>query len=290
MSDAPRLVDAHHHLWRRVPGSHPWLAGNPALDRDVTPATYDAAFAGFDIAATVWIEALAADPLAELAAAEEMRKASGGRVGAALIGHQPLDAPDFGERLDRCRAISPAFRGIRDIVAAGPEGPSLARSADLLDRPAFLDGLRELARQGLVFDLMLRPRQMARAARVLSQVPDLRVAIEHVASPNDRSVDNISAWHEGLAALAELPGTVMKVSALQCLEPGWTDDSLAGILAPVTAAFGAQRMCFGTDFPVHDQTCPGPEAIRAMDRITRDWTKPDRASLFEGTARELYSL
>ncbi|MEM9756200.1 MAG: thioesterase, partial [Pseudomonadota bacterium] len=59
------VIDAHHHLWTLAPGSHPWLAGR-ALERDFPAAAYDATFAGQEIAATVWIEALAADPMAEL--------------------------------------------------------------------------------------------------------------------------------------------------------------------------------------------------------------------------------
>ena len=275
------MIDAHHHLWTIRPGSHPWLAGDP-LGRSLTPADHDAAFAGHGIVATVWIEALAADPMAELAEAESMRRQSGGRIGAALIGHVPLDAPDAGARLDACRAVSPAFRGVRDIL-----DPRHARAPDLLDRPGFLRGLRALAKRGLVFDMMLTPAQMAPAAALLSRVPGLPVALEHVGSPHDRSPAGLRLWREGLAAL---PDCVVKVSALHCLEPGWTDDSLAAILAPLRDLFGADRMCVGTDWPVHDRICPGPEALALLRRITARWPDRDRDALFEGTARRFYRI
>jgi predicted TIM-barrel fold metal-dependent hydrolase len=88
--DGP-VIDAHHHLWTVSPGSHPWMEGR-AFHRDLAAADYDRTFAGDHIAATVWIEALAADPMAELAGAEALRRATAGRIGAALIGHVPLDA------------------------------------------------------------------------------------------------------------------------------------------------------------------------------------------------------
>ena len=86
-------------------------------------------------------------------------------IGAALIAHAPLDAEDIGDRLDACAALSPAFRGVRDILS-----PHVARGPDLLDRPGFLLGLRALAARGLIFEAMLTPPQMQRAAEVLGQV------------------------------------------------------------------------------------------------------------------------
>lgn len=278
------MIDAHHHLWTIRPRSHPWLAGDP-LGRSLTPADYDATFAHDAVAATVWIEALAADPMAELAEADAMRRASGGRIGAALIGHVPLDAADVGARLDACGAISPAFRGVRDIL-----DPRHARAADLLTRPGFLDGLRALAARDLVFDMMLTPSQMRPAAALLAQVPGLRVAVEHVGSPHDRSAAGLTLWKDGLASLAALPRCIVKVSALQCLEPHWTDATLTGIVAVVRDLFTPTRMCVGTDWPVHDRTCPGPEAIAALRRITAAWPARDRQALFTDTARDFYRI
>jgi predicted TIM-barrel fold metal-dependent hydrolase len=281
--DGP-VIDAHHHLWTLHPGSHPWMEGR-AFHRDLTAADYDRTFAGQAIAATVWIEALSSDPMAELAGAEALRQETEGRIGAALIAHVPLDAEDVEHRLDACMAHSPAFRGVRDILS-----PHVARAPDLLDRPGFLRGLRALAARGLVYDAMLTPPQMEPAAALLSKVPELSVALEHVGSPHDRSAAGLAEWRAGLDAFAALPRAIVKVSALHCLEPGWTDASLATILAPLTNRFGPARMCVGTDWPVHDETCPGPEALATFRRLTADWPAEDQRAIFMGTARAFYGL
>jgi len=284
------VIDAHHHLWRARPGAHPWIEGNAALARDFTAADHAAAFAATPIAATVWVEALAADPEAELAAAEAERQASRGRVASALIAHAPLDAPDIGERLDRLAAISPALRGVRDIVSAGAGRPSPARHPDLLARPGFRAGLAALAARGLVFDLMLRPHQMPQAARLLSALPDLRVAVEHAADPWDQSPEGLAAWRAGLAALAALPGAVLKVSALQCHDPGWSRDSLRRLMDAMVESFGPERLAWGSDWPVHDLACPGPVALEALRDVTADWPAPAQHALFAGTAAAVYGL
>jgi L-fuconolactonase len=82
----------------------------------------------------------------------------------------------------------------------------------------------------------------------------------------------------------------VKVSALQCLEPDWTDASLAAILGPITERFGPARMCLGTDWPVHDETCPGPEALDTFRRLTATWPAEDQRAIFMGTARAFYGL
>jgi predicted TIM-barrel fold metal-dependent hydrolase len=281
--DGP-VIDAHHHLWTIRPGSHPWLEGS-ALHRSFDASDYDRTFAGHDIAATVWVEALAADPEAELAAAEAVRQATDGRIGAALIAHVPLDSADVEERLDACARVSPAFRGVRDIIS-----PKAARAADLLERPGFLTGLRALARRGLIFEAMLIPSQMRAAAALLAQVPDLSVALEHVGSPHDLSASGLAIWHEGLDAFAALSGSIVKLSAMQCLEPDWTDDSLGAILAPIVERFGAERICVGTDWPVHDETCPGPEALDTLRRLTTHWSTRDQRAVFATTARRFYGI
>jgi L-fuconolactonase len=286
------IIDAHHHLWQFAPGRHPWLEqnGRTALCRDVGQEDYAETFHAFPIVGTVWIEALAADPFAELDSAEAERIASRERIATALIGHQPLDAIDICDRLDRLAARRPALRGIRDIVAAEPGKASFARRPDLLEQPGFRDGLAALAERRLVFDLMLCPAQMAAAARLLATLPDLTVAIEHVASPHDPSPAAMALWRDGLVQLAALPGVVMKVSALQCLDPDWTNDSLHRYLDPITEIFGPSRMCMGTDFPVHDLSCPGHEAIATFLHLTCDWTVAEQKAFFHDTAVRTYRL
>ncbi|MEM7722000.1 MAG: amidohydrolase family protein [Pseudomonadota bacterium] len=278
------IIDAHHHLWTIKPGSHPWLDGH-GLQRSFAASEYAAEFSDHTIVGTVWIEALAADPIAELTEAERVRLATQGRIGTALIAHAPLDADDVADRLGAYRAISPAFRGVRDILS-----PHLARSENLMARPGFLRGLRALAAHGLAFEAMLVPDQMRVAAALFRQVPELPVALEHVGSPHDRSAAGLALWRAGLDALAALPNVVLKVSALQCLEPEWTDESLHSILAPIKTRFGAERMCVGTDWPVHDQTCHGSKALDALKRITADWSESEQESLFHRTARRLYTI
>lgn len=275
--DGP-ICDAHLHAWRYDAAMYPWLAAQDAapLRRDWTRDDYRAARGGLDVRASVWVEALAVDPLAEARSADAM---AGGEFATALVAHAPLDAPDLQARLEALRRL-PRLRGIRDIVA-----PRFARRPDLLDGPAFARGLERLAEAGLVFDLLLEPAQMLQAAGLLRRLPGLQVVLEHAGSPGDDA-----AWEPGIAALAELPDVAVKLSALHCRVPGWTDDRLAGIVARLLALFGPDRVMAASDWPAHDRHVPLVRSFLTFRRALRDRPLAVQRAVFFDNARRVYRI
>lgn len=288
--DGP-VIDAHHHLWRYSAAAFPWLAeqGKEALARDFGPADHHAALNGCNVAGTVWIEALAADPLAEAVQAQAWADADPA-ICNAIIAHCPLDAPDVGDRLDRLKQAAPNLRGVRDIVTWRPAGWSPARKTDLLSDPAFGRGLQALADRDLSFDLMLLPHQIAAAATLLQHHPDLRVIVEHAGSPEDRSSAGRDQWRRGLKQLAALPRSAIKISALHCMDDAWTPDSIRSMVEQVIEAFGVGRTCFGTDFPVHDLTRPAAAALDDIRAALASLSASEQRSLFCDTACSLYRI
>ncbi|MEM1289190.1 MAG: amidohydrolase family protein [Pseudomonadota bacterium] len=286
------LIDAHHHLWEPSKGNYSWLLERTreALAKDVTPDNYAATFADFDIVGTVLIEGRPDDPLAEARQALQWRQTSQGTIATGFVAHCAVDAPNLRSTIDELRAANPNLTGVRDIVAHIPGKPSFARAPDLLKGAAFLKGLKVLEEEELVFDLMLEPHQLAEAHACFSKVPDLKLAIEHAGSPRDQTPEGLKNWRDGMARLAKLPNTVVKVSALQVHDPHWTIASLKRVFEPLTDLFGPRRMMMGTDFPVHDLACPGPKALEAFLDLTEGWPLHDQAAFFHGTAIEIYGL
>ena len=93
------IVDAHHHLWRDAATAIPWLRAPDlaSLAADCGSAELRVAAGGLDLVATVWIEALAEDPLAEAVEAAAVNAPQPG-VATAIVAHAPLDAPHIGHR------------------------------------------------------------------------------------------------------------------------------------------------------------------------------------------------
>jgi predicted TIM-barrel fold metal-dependent hydrolase len=262
---------------------------NADLARPVGPEDYRAAAAGLDIEATVWIEAVAADPLAEAREAAAIN-AGDSRIASALVAQAPLDAPDIGDRLDRLRAALPGLKGIRDIVAERPGHVSFARQSGLLTRPAFAEGLMALAERDLVFDLMLEPWQMPMALDLIRRIPALTFVIEHSGSPDFASEEGTELWFRAMRQAAGLPNIVVKISALHCRMPGWTDLRLAPPIHALIEWFGAGRLAFASDFPVHDRTVPLRRAFETFAGSVADLSITEQAALFRDTARRIYRI
>ena len=291
------ILDPHIHLYRYDPSRYPWLSapGFEPLRRDHLAADYRAAIGDLPIRAAVVIEAVPTDPVAEVVTVVTEAAASGGLVGGAVVGHAPLDAPDLPDRLDRLAQAGPVV-GIRDIVSHRPGGPNVSRSADLMARPRFLDGLRILAARDWLFELMLLPHQLADAAALLARAPEsLRVVVNHAGSPEARDADGFTRWRDGMVALARLPAVSVKLSALQCLEPrfgtpAWHVGDLHAVVEPLLAAFGADRCAFASDWPVHDRTVRLVQAFDDFLTVTAGLSPAEQRALFHDTAARLYGL
>lgn len=289
-----RVVDGHHHLWDLAAVSYPWLMatgvrrffGDPTpIQRDYLPTDFRADHDGIEVVASVHVQVGAA-PGAEVAETEWLDKqGTRTRLPSAIVAFADLTAPDLDAVLDAHAAASPTrLRGVRQIVSRHPSedvGP------DLLESPAFADGLKRLATRGLSFDLQLSAPLLARAADLFARVPELPVALCHAGSPWDRSPAGLAAWRAGLRAMAALPQAVAKLSGLGMTDPDWTPASLAPVVEAVLEAFGPQRTLWGSNFPV-DRLYRG---YRPLFEAVRDAVpEADRTAVFEATARRFYRL
>ncbi|MBN8999279.1 MAG: amidohydrolase family protein [Rhizobiales bacterium] len=218
------------------------------------------------------------------------RHAEDRRIAAAVVAHAPLDAPDLEDRLDRLVDAAPMLRSIRDIVAVRPGFPSFARRDDLLQRPAFATGLRALARRGLAFDLMLEPWQMDAALKLASAIPDLQFIVEHAGSPDWSTGEGGRLWGEAMRAAARLPNVAVKISALHCRMPQWSDRALGAAILDLASWFGVARLAFASDFPVHDRTVPFARAYESFAAAVADLSADEQRALFHDTARRLYRM
>ncbi len=289
------IVDAHHHLWDLRAVDYPWLNargvrrffGDPTpIQRDYRAAEFRADWAGLPIVASVHVQVGAA-PGAELAETRWL-DAHGDATGlpSAIVAFADLTAPGLEAVLD-AHAASPRLRGVRQIVSRHPDEDAANGSPALLDDPAFLAGLRALARRNLSFDLQLSAPLLGRAADLLAGVPGLRVALCHAGSPWDRSPAGLRDWRAGLARMAALPDSMAKLSGLGMFDPEWTAASLAPVVEGVLGAFGPQRVMWGSNFPVDKLYRPYRELFEALAGLVPE---PMHAAIFAGTARRFYRL
>jgi L-fuconolactonase len=296
-------IDAHHHLWDLEAREHRWLMGGQPWASDEELATLRRSYRLEDLAplaeaagvtGTVVIQTVAESwetpDLLALAAGRDPYSASDlpdGTRGllAGVVGWTDLTTPGVADTVAGLRGLPGGsfLCGIRHPVLAEPD-------PDWLAGPAVLRGLRGLATAGLAFDVVVLAHQLPAAVIAARSVPELTVVLDHLGAPPAESGQGATdgPWASAIRSLAELPNVACKLSGAH------TSPARASDLRPyyetVLAAFGPQRLMFGSDWPVSALTTPYGEVSGMYRELTAQLSPAEQEAIFGGTARRVYRL
>ena len=283
MPDFP-IVDAHVHL--NDPGviRYGWMRGNSVLDQQRLMAELDAARGALEIEALVWVE-VGADPgqyLQEASFADGLARADE-RI-RAMVAHAPLErgaavTPDL-EKL----AAHGLTRGIRRLLQDEPDDRFCLR-------PGFIEGVQLLARFDLSFDLCVYHPQLASAVELVRRCPDVRFVLDHAGKPGIRD-GLMEPWRTQIAELAALPNVWCKLSGLitEAGHGSWTRAQLRPYIDHVIQSFGFERVMFGSDWPVSEQTHRYAKWVEIVDWALAGAAADQRRKLFRDNAIAFYRL
>jgi L-fuconolactonase len=105
------------------------------------------------------------------------------------------------------------------------------------------------------------------------------------------SAEMFQVWADGMAALARDTKAYLKFSALVTeANEGWTVEDLRPYADHVFACFGAERIMWGSDWPVCRLRAEYDAWRHAAEELTKTLTAEERARVFGGTAAEAYRL
>jgi L-fuconolactonase len=235
------VIDSHHHFWDPTRFDYPWMQGPEMapLRRPFGPSDFASLIAANGVDATILVQCCSSidETEAFLAIAEETAFVAG------VVGWIDLTDPAIDAALDRL-ALRRKLVGIRHQVHDEADPRWLLRED--VQR-----GLAAVFQHGLVYDLLVRTRELAAAIEVARIFPKGRFVLDHSAKPTIAS--GITAdWRSGIALLAEQPNVWCKLSGLvtEADWRGWTAEQLLPAVRHVWSAFGEDRLIFGSDWPV----------------------------------------
>lgn len=252
------IYDAHHHFWDLEAVHYPWLAskgvkrffGDPApIQKNYLPDDLRADIGQLPVQGSVHIQVGAIEGQHLLESQTVQSLADNSDLAQAIVAFCALENPGRTQMLDELCKLN-NFRGVRQIVGRSPEEDRETGTDSLLNDPQWVEGLRELEKRSLSFDLQLIPDQMQRISEIFSLVPDLKVVLCHCGSPWYREPQGWQVWKNGLKAIAELPNAHCKISGLGMFDHNWTIDSISPVIDTVLKTFGPDRCMFGSNFPV----------------------------------------
>jgi predicted TIM-barrel fold metal-dependent hydrolase len=295
-----RIVDPHMHLWDLSRLYYGWLQDDPLPNNpagDVTPiayrsyglADYFADATGFEVAGLVHVEC-GQPPEHQVAETDWLQAlAADGGYPQGIVAGANLDHPDA-ERVLAAQAERPNVRGVRQIVNWHADPLKTYTDRNLLADTAWRAGYALLGKYGLSFDLQIYPAQMAEAAWLAGEHPEIPVILNHTGMPTDRDPEGLALWRRGLAQLAERAHVSVKISGLGMVDRDWTVESIRPFVLHAVDCFGVDRCMFASNFPVDSIHGAFAAHYGAYDEITRGFTAEERAKLFAVNAQRIYRL
>ena len=271
------IIDAHQHFWQVARGDYGWLTPElKTLYRDFMPADLQPKLAQSGVDGTILVQA--APTIAETEFMLQIADDTPFVLG--VVGWVDFAAPTAVDDIARL-AAHPKLVGLRPMIQDIADDDWMLRD-DL--RPAF----DAMIAHDLVFDALVLPRHLGQLRRLLARFPALRTVIDHGAKP-EIAAGHFDGWAADMAAIAARVDVYCKLSGL-LTEAGedWTDATLAPYFAHLFAHFGAERLVWGSDWPVLTLASDYATWFDLAAKAVPDASA--RRAVFGGTAQDLYRV
>ncbi|OLC48638.1 MAG: amidohydrolase [Chloroflexi bacterium 13_1_40CM_4_65_16] len=273
------IVDAHHHFWDPRRRDYPWMGDELSpIRRPFAPDDLRPELVQNNVDRTVLVQTVSSlDETREF-----LETASQTDFVAGVVGWVDLTDPSVAELIASLRSAKGGDRlvGIRHQVHDEPDASWLLR--DDVQR-----GIAAVGAAGLVYDVLVRTRELPAALATVRAHPEMRFVIDHAAKPRVAGGAWDIAWEKALAPLADEPNVSCKLSGLvtEADWKTWTREQLRPYLERVLDWFGPGRCMFGSDWPVCLLAADYAEVMATTRAIVGD-----DEDVFGGTATRTYGL
>ena len=276
------MIDSHQHFWQPARGDYSWMPpDDPVLSRPYAPADLAASLEQTCVRQTVLVQAAPSVEETEymLGIADATAHV------AKVVGWINFEDPSQRQTLERL-AQHPKFVGVRPMIQDIPDDKWMLR-ADVQWAYAAIIEL------DLTFDCLGFPRHLAHFHTLLTRYPEMRAVLDHCLKPQFRehSEANFQAWAEGMAALAADTQACCKISGLVTeADSDWRDATLKPYTDHVLNIFGAERVMWGSDWPVCRLRCSYADWHTQAQRLTEHLGPAAQQAIFSTTASNFYQI
>ncbi|MEO6522591.1 MAG: amidohydrolase family protein [Mucilaginibacter sp.] len=273
-------VDSHQHFWIFDPVRDSWINDEMrVIQHDFLPQDLGAVLTenGVDGCVAVQADQTEAqnDFLLGLARDNDFIK--------GVVGWVDLRADNISERLAYYSQFN-LMKGFRHVLQGEEDRALMLKSA-------FRNGIGELKKHGFTYDILIFPDQLQYVSAFVGGFPDQKFVIDHLAKPyiKDQKIDD---WAKEIRAVAKYENLYCKVSGMitEADWKNWKAEDFTPYLDVVFEAFGADRLMFGSDWPV----CKVAADYTAMKDIVEQYVSKlsanEQTAFWGGNATHFYNL
>jgi L-fuconolactonase len=273
-------IDSHQHFWKYNPAEYGWISDQmKVLRRDYLPAGLWPELQRNSFHGSIAVQArqtlTETQWLLELADQNPFIK--------GVVGWIDLCAADAEQQILKF-VKNPRFVGVRHIIQDEPDEAFMLRAE-------FINGLRCLQKYDLTYDLLIFPKHLTNAIKLVDQFPGMRFVIDHLAKPLIKK-QIISSWREGLIEIAHYPNTWCKISGMvtEADWQNWKYEDFVPYLDTVLESFGPDRVLIGSDWPVCTLAGNYHKVIAIVLRFIEKYSSGQQAAILGQNAKIVYKL
>ena len=273
------IIDTHVHFWKYDKKRDAWITDEmKILKQDHLPAHLIPTLKRNGVDGCIAVQAGQSEYethfLVELAKTHSEIK--------GVVGWTDLQSKNVEERLQFFFQYN-SIKGWRHVVQSEPD--------DFLLREDFQNGIRALAPFNYTYDILIYHYQLEPALEFVSKFSGQKFIIDHCAKP-DIGKKNIDKWKVLMKEMAQHPNVCCKLSGL-FTETKWKQWSAADFypyLDAVFEAFGADRLMFGSDWPVILLSGIYVQWKSLLEKYMENFVEEDRLKVLGENAISFYNL
>lgn len=274
------IIDSHQHFWNYQPARHAWISEEmQPLRRNFLPQDLQPLLETNGVDGCVAVQAEMSETETEFLLAS----AAAHPFIRGVVGWVDLCADSADEQLAHY-AANPLLKGIRHQVQDEVDDHFVLR-------PDFQRGIGMLSRYGLAYDILIYPRQLPASILLAKRFPEQRFVLDHLGKPAiSGGVD--PEWLTGIKALAAQPNVCCKLSGMVTETAGfqWKKEDFHPFMDAVLQAFGANRLLFGSDWPVCLLASDYSRVKEVVTSYLQTLSKNERAAVMGENAMKIYKL
>ena len=280
-------IDSHHHLWDLAISPRPWLAGEmlAGIKRTFSMKDFYSERASAQIDQSILVQTISEyDEMKEFfAVAAEHESVVG------VVAWIDMSSTDCLQQLEKYLDLPGADRlvGIRD----GAQGRA---DAQWLAGDQIAVNARKLAEKDLAFDLLVDPSNLAASTQLVSHCPDTTFVLDHIGKPNIAKGDQgeLAAWSHSINELAKNKNVSCKISGMvtEADWKAWEEKDFKRYFDVVLNAFGADRIMYGSDWPVCKLAATYEQVAQLAEYLTPDLSSSEKEKFWALNAKKAYGI
>lgn len=274
------IIDSHQHFWIYEAEKHAWIDDDMKVIRqNFLPEDLKLVYQTNGIDGCVAVQAdqtlAETDFLLNLAEKNDFIK--------GIVGWADLRASNIDEVLKQYSQF-PKLKGFRHVVQGEADH-------NFMLRPDFLNGIAALEKYNFTYDILIFPHQLGAALELVRRFSNQKFVIDHIAKPyiKDGFYDG---WMGLMKAISEYKNVYCKLSGMttEADYNNWTPEQIEPYMELVLDAFGANRILFGSDWPVCLVAGNYTKTKELVTNFIAKLSSEEQAAIMGGNAIEFYNL